>query len=36
VGLNPFRSHARHASDVALVFGALVIVIALVLWAVFG
>jgi hypothetical protein len=36
VGLNPFRSHVRRTSDIALVVGALVIVAALVLWAVFG
>jgi hypothetical protein len=36
VGLNPFRSHVRHTSDIVLVVGALVIVAALVLWAVFG
>jgi len=36
VGLNPFRSQTRRASDVVIVAVALVVVAALVLWAVFG
>jgi hypothetical protein len=36
VGLNPFRSHTTRASDVAIVVAALVVVGALVAWAVFG
>jgi hypothetical protein len=36
VGLNPFRSRAKRSSDVVIVAVALVVIAALVLWAVFG
>jgi len=36
VGLNPFRRQTVTPLDVALVAGAVVVTIALVLWAVFG
>ena len=36
VGLNPFRSQAKRGTDVVIVVVALVVVAALVLWAVFG
>ena len=36
VGLNPFRSQTRRGSDVVIVAVALVVIGALVLWAVFG
>jgi hypothetical protein len=36
VGLNPFRSQAKRGSDIVIVVAALVVVTALVLWAVFG
>jgi len=36
VGLNPFRARAKRSTDVLIVAAALVIVAALVLWAVFG
>jgi hypothetical protein len=36
VGLNPFRSQTKRASDVVIVAAALAVVAALVLWAVFG
>ncbi len=36
VGLNPFRSQAKRGTDVVIVAVALVVVAALVLWAVFG
>jgi hypothetical protein len=36
VGLNPFRSQTKRASDVVIVVVALAVVAALVLWAVFG
>jgi hypothetical protein len=36
VGFNPFRTHTNHTSDIVIVVTALVIVAALVLWAVFG
>jgi hypothetical protein len=36
VGFNPFRSQAKRSSDVVILAAALVIVAALVLWAVFG
>jgi hypothetical protein len=36
VGLNPFRSQTKRTSDVVIVAAALVVVAALVLWAVFG
>jgi hypothetical protein len=36
VGLNPFRSQAKRSSDVVIVAVALVVIAALVLWAVFG
>ena len=36
VGLNPFRAQAKRSSDVVIVAVALVVIAALVLWAVFG
>jgi hypothetical protein len=36
VGLNPFRSQAKRSNDVVIVAVALVVIAALVLWAVFG
>jgi hypothetical protein len=36
VGFNPFREQVKRRSDIVLVAAALVVVIALVLWAVFG
>jgi hypothetical protein len=36
VGFNPFRSQAKRSSDVIIVAVALVVVAALVLWAVLG
>jgi hypothetical protein len=36
VGLNPFRAHVARRSDLALVIAALAVVLALVLWALFG
>jgi hypothetical protein len=36
VGLNPFRSQAKRGSDVVIVAVALVVIAALVLWALFG
>ncbi|HXY95269.1 MAG TPA: hypothetical protein VEP49_22615 [Acidimicrobiia bacterium] len=36
VGLNPFRAHAKRSTDVVIVAVALAVVVALVLWAVFG
>jgi hypothetical protein len=36
VGFNPFRAQAKRGSDIAIVVVALVVVAALVLWAVFG
>jgi len=36
VGLNPFRSQTKRGSDVVIVAVALVVIGALVLWAVFG
>jgi hypothetical protein len=36
VGLNPFRSQAKRSSDIVIVVVALVVIAALVLWAVFG
>jgi hypothetical protein len=36
VGFNPFREQVKHRSDIALVLSAFAVVIALVLWAVFG
>jgi hypothetical protein len=36
VGLNPFRAQEKRATDVVIVVVALVVVAALVLWAVFG
>jgi hypothetical protein len=36
VGLNPFRSQAKRSSDVVIVAVALAVVLALVLWAMFG
>jgi len=34
--LNPFRAHARRASDVVIVGAAFLVIVLLVLWAVFG
>jgi hypothetical protein len=36
VGLNPFRSQVKRSSDIVIVAVALVVIAALVLWAVFG
>jgi hypothetical protein len=36
VGFNPFREQVKHRSDIFLVAAALVVVVALVLWALFG
>jgi hypothetical protein len=36
MGLNPFRAHAKRGTDVVIVAVALVVVAALVLWAVLG
>jgi hypothetical protein len=36
MGFNPFRQQRRVVADYAMVVGALVVVAALVLWAVFG
>jgi hypothetical protein len=36
VGFNPFRQRVERRTDVLLVVAALVVVIALVLWALFG
>jgi hypothetical protein len=36
MGLNPFRAQAKRGTDVVIVVVALVVVAALVLWAVFG
>jgi hypothetical protein len=36
VGFNPFRQHRRSAADYALVAAALVVVLALLAWAVWG
>ncbi len=36
VGLNPFRAQQKNPTDIVIVVGALVVVVALVLWAVFG
>jgi len=36
VGLNPFRSQVNRRSDIVIVAVALVVVLALVLWGLFG
>jgi len=36
VGYNPFRQRVKHQGDIAIVVGALVVVAALVAWALFG
>ena len=36
MGLNPFRARARRSSDIVLGAAALLVVAALVLWAIFG
>lgn len=36
MGFNPFRAKRRTFADYAMVVGALVVLIALVLWAIFG
>jgi hypothetical protein len=36
VGFNPFREQVKHRSDIFLVAAALIVVIALVAWALFG
>jgi hypothetical protein len=36
VGFNPFRARAKRSSDLLLVAAAFVVVIALLLWALFG
>jgi hypothetical protein len=36
VGFNPFREQVKHRSDIFLVAAAFVVVIALVIWGLFG
>jgi hypothetical protein len=36
VGFNPFREQVKRRSDIVLVAAAFIVVIALVLWALFG
>jgi hypothetical protein len=36
VGLNPFRQHRRSPADILMVVAALVVCLALVLWALLG
>jgi hypothetical protein len=36
VGLNPFRQHRRSPADIVLVAAAVVVCVALVLWALLG
>lgn len=36
MGFNPFRSHERNPTDIAMVAGALVLTIIVVLWALWG
>jgi len=36
VGLNPFRSQVRRTTDYVVVAAALIVIAALVLWALFG
>jgi hypothetical protein len=36
MGFNPMRARRKHGSDVAFVAAAVVIVVALVVWALFG
>jgi hypothetical protein len=36
VGFNPFRARAQRSSDIVILVVALAVVVALVLWAVFG
>jgi hypothetical protein len=36
VGFNPFRAHANRSTDLIVVAVAFVVIVALVLWAVFG
>jgi hypothetical protein len=36
MGLNPFRQHRRTAADYVMVVGAVVVCVALVLWALLG
>jgi hypothetical protein len=36
VGFNPFREHVQRRSDIAVVGVALVVIVALLLWALFG
>ena len=36
MGFNPFREQVKHRSDIFLVAAALVVVAALVIWALFG
>jgi hypothetical protein len=36
MGLNPFRSRVDHRGDIAIVAAALVVIVALVAWAIFG
>ncbi len=36
MGLNPFRSRVDHRGDVLIVVAALIVVLALVAWALFG
>jgi hypothetical protein len=36
VGLNPFRQHRRSPADILMVAAALVVCVALVLWALLG
>jgi hypothetical protein len=36
VGYNPFRKRVKRRSDVVIALGALVVIVALVVWATFG
>jgi hypothetical protein len=36
MGMNPFRPHRRSPADYLMVAAALVVVVALVLWAIYG
>ena len=36
VGLNPFRAQSKSGLDIAMVVGALVLTLLVILWAVFG
>ena len=36
MGFNPFRSHERNTADIAMVVGAVVLTLLVVLWALLG